>query len=44
MSCVCLQDDSLFGVDVSVTLKKEAEHSSNTLEQAGYDKTESQGT
>lgn len=44
MSSVRLQGDSLFGVDVSVTLKKEAEHSSKTLQQAGYNKTESQGT
>ena len=44
MSCVCLQDDSLFGVGVSVTLKKEAAHSSKTLEQAGCNETECQGT
>lgn len=38
MSCVCLRDDSLFGVDISLTLKKEAAHSSKTLEQAGCNK------
>jgi hypothetical protein len=44
ISCHCGQGNSLIGVDVSVTLKKEAAHSSKMLEQAHYSKSESQGS
>lgn len=43
VSCVCLLDDSLFGVYVSVALRRR-QHIPPKLEQAGYNTWESQGT